>query len=459
MNAKQPPVQLPEGVVAGLKLDQTPELEGAIVLLNPNSGEVLVTAGGLDYSKSQFNRVTQSYRQPGSSFKPIVYFSAIDKFAYTPATIVNDRPATYKVNNEYWTPQNFDEKFLGPITLQKAIEQSRNLVSIQIASKIGLDPIIDYAKKLGIQSPMGKNLSLALGSSEVNMLELARAYGVFAAKGVLFDSVFITKILDRDGKEVFNYASEKLLNAKQVADEKSSFIITHMLKGVIERGTATSLKVLNRPIAGKTGTTNDQMDAWFVGYTPSWVCAVWVGFDLKKEIGDKETGGRVAAPIWLDFMKSYLDRVESIQYDEQLKQAKDESERLGLEFVIPERLPVEDFAPPKGVHLDYMNLISGVGVSKETSGAIAEYFVDGTGPNEYAETYDDIEGLVDGQPVDELGYGPAGNNTNQYEDGDIYNPNAESNRGAGAGSEDVLKEEVPIKKKSAPEDYLDSEDL
>lgn len=376
----QPNKSLPQGIVADLQLDQTPDIEGGLVLLNPNTGEVVSMVGGYSYEKSQFNRVTQSLRQPGSSFKPIVYLAAVDKFKYGAASIVDDRPETFKVGDQYWTPQNFDEKFLGSITLQKALEHSRNLVSVQIASRIGLSPIIEYAHKLGIKSPLGKNLSLALGSSEVTMLELTRAYGVLAAKGVLFKSSFISRVTDRFGNEVINFDNERLLNAAQVIDEKSAFIMSHMMKGVIERGTATSIKAINRPVGGKTGTTNDCMDTWFIGFTPDWVAGVWVGFDLKKPIGKKETGGKVSAPIWLNFMQWFLEMKETEEYNQLVKDSKSESERLGLDFTIPERLPPHDFSPPAGVVPVWMNLVSGAPQEPGSAGAALEYFVEGSEP-------------------------------------------------------------------------------
>ncbi|MCB0321323.1 MAG: transglycosylase domain-containing protein, partial [Bdellovibrionales bacterium] len=171
-----------------VRFDQTPEVEGALVLIEPSTGEVRALVGGYDYQRSQFNRATQSYRQPGSSFKPVVYLAAIDAFGYTPASIVYDEPRTFKVGDQYWTPGNFDESFLGPITLRNALEKSRNLVSADIISRIGVESAIHYARKLGIESPLGANLSLSLGSSEVTLLELARAYGVFANRGVLVPS-------------------------------------------------------------------------------------------------------------------------------------------------------------------------------------------------------------------------------------------------------------------------------
>ena len=263
-------------------LAQKPLLEGAIVLLNPLNGRVLTTIGGYDYSRSKFNRATQSLRQPGSAFKPIVYLAAIDSFGYTPSTIVVDEPRTFRVGDQYWSPSNFDDKYLGPITLRTALEKSRNLISADIIFGIGVEAAIRYARKLGISSNLGRNLSLSLGSSEVTVLEMARAYGVFASGGVLFKSVFVERIEDRFGNELFNADEETFENAEQVVSEQSAFIMANMMRGVVERGTGRRVKALERPVAGKTGTSNEQMDVWFVGYTPEYAAAVWVGFDQKK---------------------------------------------------------------------------------------------------------------------------------------------------------------------------------
>ena len=191
-------------------LDQSPEVEGAFVCLDPHTGQVLALIGGYSYNRSVFNRATQSLRQPGSAFKPIVYLAAVDGFGYTPATIVLDEPRTFKVGTTLWSPGNFDKDFKGPITLRRALELSRNLVSADIISRIGVDAVIDYAKRMGIKSELGRNLSLSLGSSEVTLLELSRAYGVFAAEGVLFDSVFIIKIINREGESIFDYSETEL---------------------------------------------------------------------------------------------------------------------------------------------------------------------------------------------------------------------------------------------------------
>lgn len=369
-----------EGDKHELQLDQSPELEGALTLIDPHSGRVAAVVGGYDYARSQFNRVTQSYRQPGSVFKPVIYLAAVDAFDYTPATIVSDRPRTFRAGDQFWTPRNFDEKYMGDITLQTALEQSRNLVSADIVSRIGLSSPIQYAKKLGIQSPLGRNISISLGTSEVTLLELVRAYGVLAAGGVLFDSTFIEKIIGRGGEVIYDLEAEKLSKAKQVINPNSAFILTHMLKGVVERGTATVLKQLGRPVAGKTGTTNDHMDAWFVGYTPQWAAGVWVGFDLKKEIGNKETGGKISAPIFLDFMKEFLAVEDNRRQKQSEEEAKAEAERLGIEYVAPQGMTASDFPVPPGVDPFWINRHSGMLTTPDAPGAIYEYFKKGSEP-------------------------------------------------------------------------------
>lgn len=362
-------------------LDQTPEVEGSLAAIDPHSGRVIAAIGGYSYQRSKFNRVTQSLRQPGSAFKPVVYLAAVDGFNYTPATIVYDQPRTFRAGDDLWTPGNFDEKFLGPITLRTALERSRNLVSADIISNIGVDAAIRYARALGIESPLGRNLSLSLGSSEVTMLELVRAYGVFAAKGVLFQSVFITKIIDRDGKVVYDHDAERLAHARQAIPETSAFIMANMLKGVVDHGTGYRIKQLKRPAAGKTGTSNDQMDAWFVGFTPGWACGAWVGFDQKRTIGEKETGGVAAAPMFLYFMHDWLQHLDQVQYARLVDEAKEEAARLGIEYVAPEPLPPLDFSVPEGVEPFWVDKTTGYLSDAGNPNAILEYFVQGTEPS------------------------------------------------------------------------------
>ena len=293
-----------------------------------------------------------------------------------------DAPRTFRVGDEFWTPANFDKSYLGAITLRTALEKSRNLVSADIVSKIGVDAVIKYAKKLGIESPLGRNLSLALGSSEVTLLEMTRAYGVFAAKGILFKSVFITKVVDRDGAVLYDYdENERVSNAKPVISENSAFIMASLMKGVVEHGTGYRVKPIGRPVAGKTGTSNDQMDAWFIGYTPHWVSGVWVGFDQKKKIGDKETGGVVAAPIWLYLMTDFLNNQEKLTYGKLVEEAKAEAERLGIEYTQPEPIAPLDFSVPDGVDPYWVDKQTGVLSEQGNPRAIYEYFIRGTEPH------------------------------------------------------------------------------
>lgn len=366
-------------------LDQTPDIEGAIVLLNPATGEVVSLVGGLNYQTTQFNRVTQAKRQPGSVFKPIVYLTAIDAYNYTPTTIVYDSPRTFRVNDNFWVPNNFDGKFLGPITLREALQKSRNLVSVDIISNIGVEPVIRYARKLGIESDLGKNLSLSLGSGEVSLLELTRAYGVFPAGGVLSNTTYITKIEDRNGNVIYDYKKEGLNTSKQVIGEDVAFIMSYLMKGVVDSGTGWRVRELNRPAGGKTGTSNDFMDAWFVGFTPKWVAGVWTGFDTKQTISKRETGGTAAAPIWLYFMKDFLEYRENQEYEAQVKEAKEVSEKTGQEFKNPSKLSPSNFLPPQDVIPYWINKKTGMRVEKDSEGAFLEYFRKGTGPNESTE--------------------------------------------------------------------------
>jgi penicillin-binding protein 1A len=361
-------------------LDQTPDIEGALSIIDPHSGDVAALIGGYNYQRSVFNRATQSHRQPGSTFKPIIYLAAIDGFGYTPSTIVQDSPQTFRVGDQLWSPGNFDQEFLGPITLRTALEKSRNLVSADIVSRIGVDAVVKYAHKLGIESQIGRHLSISLGSSEVTLLELIRAYGVFPAKGVLFPSSFITRIIDRDGKVIFDHETERLAKTVQAINENSAFLMANLLRGAVEHGTGYKVKELGRPAAGKTGTSNDQMDAWFMGFTPDWACGVWVGFDQKKEIGEKETGGRVSAPIFVYAMKEFLALQDQRRYRKLAEETKQEAERLGIEYVAPAALEPLDFSVPEGVDPYWISKGSGLLSDAKVPGAFYEYFLKGTAP-------------------------------------------------------------------------------
>jgi penicillin-binding protein 1A len=271
--------------------------EAALVCIEVGTGYVRAVVGGVNFAASQFNRATQAQRQPGSAFKPIVYVTALGK-GFLPNSIINDEPIAFTTEGRTWEPQNFSGKFYGPTTLRNGLVHSRNIVSIKLLQQIGVPETIAMAKALGIQSPLKPNLSLALGSSEVSLLELTNAYTVFASGGTYYPPIFIKKIIDRDG----SILETNIPAAKRVITEESAFQITYLLKSAIKEGTGRKARGLPFS-AGKTGTTDQNMDAWFIGYTPSLATGVWVGHDRHGTLGAHETGGQAAAPIWLEFMK------------------------------------------------------------------------------------------------------------------------------------------------------------
>jgi penicillin-binding protein 1A len=289
----------PAGKFHLLALDQEPLVQGALLTMNVGSGHVLAMVGGYDFMKSQFNRATQALRQPGSSFKPLIYTAALEE-GMTPASMILDAPLTSDIAGaKGWRPENYDGKYHGSITLRSALTHSRNLPTVRLLDKVGLPTACATVKRLGITSPVGCYPSLALGASGVTLLELTAAYGTFANGGIYNEPVVISKIVDWKGKVLL----ERFQDARQATSPEVAYLMTSMMQSVIQHGTARALRVLERPAAGKTGTTNDYDDAWFVGYTPEMVTGVWVGRDDHEPLGDGETGGKVAAPIWLDFMK------------------------------------------------------------------------------------------------------------------------------------------------------------
>jgi len=285
-------------------LEQEPVVQAALLSIEAETGHVKTMIGGRDYRNSQFNRAYQSRRQPGSAFKPIIYAAALDK-GYTAASVIIDSPVVYEDTERdfIWKPRNYKEKFFGPTLFRNALVKSRNVVTIKILQDIGIDYITDYARKLGIASNISQDLSIALGSSGVSLLELVNAYSVFPNLGYLVEPVFITKIYDRDG----NLLETSQLIRKKVIDMTTAYIMTNIMESVIKSGTGWRIKALKRPVAGKTGTTNNLFDAWFMGYTPKYTTGVWVGLDQEAPLGKGETGSRAASPIWLEFMKNALE--------------------------------------------------------------------------------------------------------------------------------------------------------
>ncbi|MEW6261388.1 MAG: PBP1A family penicillin-binding protein, partial [Thermodesulfobacteriota bacterium] len=292
-------------------LEQTPAVQAALICLETATGNVRVMIGGKDFNESQFNRAIQAKRQPGSAFKPIVYAAAIDK-GYTPATFMMDTPISFQddESDPVWNPKNYDRQYHGRVLLRTALEKSLNVVTVKILQDIGVDTVVEYARRLGIQSSIDKNLSIALGSSVVSPMELTTAFSVFANQGELVQPLFITRIEDKNGKILETVEPEK----KPVLDPRTAYIMTSLLEGVVKNGTAKRLLALNRPIAGKTGTTSNLHDAWFVGFSPQLITGVWVGFDDMASLGRGETGASAALPIWMAFMKQALAKYPSTAF-------------------------------------------------------------------------------------------------------------------------------------------------
>jgi len=277
--------------------------EGAVLTIDPQIGHIKAMVGGYDFARSEFNRAVQARRQTGSAFKPFVYIAALEA-GLTPATTMEDSPVTYPFgkNGNPWKPDNYDRKFRGVITLEEAVEESVNVVTVKLQEQIGINRTVEIARRLGIQSPLTDDLTLALGSSNLTLLELTSAYAVLANQGVLVPPTAIRYITDGEGKLL----EENIPQGKEVVSPEIAYVMTHMLRGVVERGTGLAVKAIHRPIAAKTGTTNDYSDAWFIGFTPKLVTGVWVGYDRPRRIGQDATGSRVALPIWMNYMRKVL---------------------------------------------------------------------------------------------------------------------------------------------------------
>ena len=276
--------------------------EGALLALEPQTGYIRAMVGGYDFFKSEFNRAVQAHRQPGSAFKPFVYMAALES-GQTPASVVDDSPIQYPLaGGKIWKPDNYDRKFRGPITYQQALEESINIAAIKVQEQTGIRRTVDIARRLGVDSPLQENLSIALGTSDLTLLELTSAYGALANQGTWVKPTAIRYVLDAQRKLV----EENVPQGRQALPADLAYVITHMMKGTVERGTGQAAKALGRPVAAKTGTTNDYSNAWFIGFTPTLATGVWVGYDRPKSLGKDETGSRVAVPIWTTFMKEAL---------------------------------------------------------------------------------------------------------------------------------------------------------
>jgi penicillin-binding protein 1A len=310
-----------------LALDQEPLAEGALVAIDPGRGWVKALVGGYDFNRSQFNRAVQARRLPGSAIKPIIYAAAIDK-GYTPASIFLDAPLVFNSHNPAgeavaWKPQNYSREYEGATSMRRALTVSNNMVTIRILEAIGIDYATAYARNLGIESPIARDLTFALGSSAVTPLELASAYSVFASGGIRQKPVYITRILDRDGRILESIDPADAListaiihhqTAERVMTPESAYLITNMMESVVREGTGGRAQELARPVAGKTGTTNELKDAWFAGFVPQLVAVAWIGYDQEKTLGRGETGGQAALPGWVSFMQTATRSMEPLPF-------------------------------------------------------------------------------------------------------------------------------------------------
>jgi penicillin-binding protein 1A len=365
---------------ATLALEQEPQVEGAIFSLDVQSGQVLALEGGYDFSRSEFNRVMQAQRQPGSAFKPLIYAAGLEK-GFTPASVVVDAPIVYEdAENGKWKPTNFEEKFYGDTTFRQALIKSRNVPTIKIVQSVQVPYVIDFARRFGLTGQLPSDLSLSLGSGAISLYEMTRAYSVFPRLGRQVNPVFLMRVEDREarvleegrtpqfkgrplatnspqtapvaqeaGAETKRYPLED--DPEQLMDPRQAYVMTHLMKEVVAFGTGHEAKTLGRAAAGKTGTTNDYQDAWFMGFTPSVVTGVWVGFDSQRTIGPGETGARAALPIWLSFMKEVV-----------------------------KSYPDQDFQVPPGVVFASIDPTTGHLASPNLAGSIKEAFVEGTEP-------------------------------------------------------------------------------
>jgi len=392
-----------------VSLYQEPIVQGALLSIDVTRDEVLTLVGGYDYDKSQFNRVTQARRQPGSAFKPLIYAAAMER-GYTPASIVHDRPVVYtdETSGFIWRPRNYGRNFYGPITLREALARSINNATVHLFRDLGVDFVIDFVRRLGIESPLSRDLSLALGSSDLTLLELTRAYAVFPAAGRRVIPIFIRRVSDRDGnvllenialgaiptrpedadafpaEETLEVAEgdiaeplepeeevgvagieevpaaeeeEETLPAGYVISPERAYLVSDLLHAVVvdPKGTGWRLRALRRPLAGKTGTTNDQADAWFMGFSPEIMTGVWVGHDESRFLGWGETGSRAAAPIWVDYMRAALVN-----------------------------RPLRDFTPPEPIVFARIDRKTGLLADSNSTDTVFQAFLTGTEPTKTA---------------------------------------------------------------------------
>lgn len=285
-------------------LDQEPIVEGALLAIENRTGRILAMVGGYDFERSKFNRATQAYRQIGSTFKAFVYTTAIDR-GFTAVTTLVDEPVSYSAGagQPLYSPSNYDKKYQGPMTLRRALELSRNVPAVRMMNELGPAQVITYARRFGLQSPMEPYLSLALGAAEATLVEMTSAFSVFPHQGVRMEPFAVVRVNDRQD----DVLEENRPESRDTIRADTAYVMTSLFRGVVQRGTAGSANALNWPLGGKTGTTDDFTDAWMIGFDPDITVGVWLGHDQKKALGNGESGTVAALPIWIEFMKAYIE--------------------------------------------------------------------------------------------------------------------------------------------------------
>lgn len=342
-----------DGVTVALELEQEPDVQGALVALDPSTGEVLALAGGFDFERSEFNRATQARRQTGSAFKPIVFAAALEE-GWTLADAIVDEPTVFldPSNPEPYQPENYGNKYYGRLTLRRGLEKSANIATVKLLDEVGYDEVISLSRRLGVRSELQPYPSLALGSFGITLLELTSAYATFANRGVHVEPHLVREVRDHRGELMLQLEPE----VQDAVRPEVAFLMNRSLEGVITDGTGRAAAFIDRPLAGKTGTTDDFTDAWFVGYAPDLAVGVWVGFDVVRSLGSRETGAQAALPIWAHFMAGALDR-----------------------------RPVTDFDRPAGVRLLSVDRETGLRANPEAGcqHVLVEAFVEGSEPTEF----------------------------------------------------------------------------
>jgi penicillin-binding protein 1A len=333
-----------------VRLEQTPVVEGAIVAIENRTGHIKALVGGWSFDRSKFNRAVQAYRQLGSTFKPVVFTAAIDR-GFTAATMIDDSERSWTSDvGQIWTPQNYDRTFRGPMTLRYALEHSRNIPAVLMMETVGPQTVVNYARRFGFSQEFPPFLAIALGAGDGTLLEATSAYSVFPNGGVRMRPLEVLAVRDRDG----NLLEEQRSQATDVIRADTAYVMTDLLRGVVRRGTAAAAARLDWPLAGKTGTVDDNTDAWFIGFDPDITVGVWVGHDEKKPLGANETGAVAALPIWMDVMQAYIESRD------------------------PENAP--QFEAPGNIVFLPIDPATGSLAAPDTPGAITEAFVAGTQP-------------------------------------------------------------------------------